>query len=364
MGRILLLGDERDRAAGIRSLLREDGHAVMWIRDVERWREVEREQGPELIVAAMSSLDPVLTVPARPARGFLAPLLLIQHDPDLFREIYLEERLVDRLESPFMAEEMLGRAEALIRVRRIVRRERWATEPAGTEGRREGSGSTAKRALHGLGNHLATLLGTRVPRYKKPPAPYIEVAACAAEWADHRDIFEPGHAERVTSFSALMADGLGLPDNEAASVLRAAMLHDIGKVALPVEVLRCRGPLADDQKRLIRTHPERGAQILRALDPDEEVASTILYHHERADGQGYYHMSGETVPRSARIVAVAEAFDAMTTSRIGTPIRIDKALGMVREQRGRQFDRECVDALVDALKPRATTIPLAGARLV
>ena len=94
------------------------------------------------------------------------------------------------------------------------------------------------------------------------------------------------------------------------------MLHDIGKVALPVEVLRHKGPLEETQMRLVRTHAERGAAILRALDKDEVVADTILYHHEYVDGSGYYGRTAASIPRAARILAVAEAYDAMTTSLV------------------------------------------------
>ncbi len=156
----------------------------------------------------------------------------------------------------------------------------------------------------------------------------------------------------------MIADALGLPDNEATGLLRAAMLHDIGKVALPVEILRQPGPLDEEQTRLIRTHPERGAALLRALDRDEEVARAILYHHERADGAGYYGKSVEETPRAARILAVAETFDAMTTCRVRKQLDRDAAMTAIRDQRGVQLDGEAVDALYEAMRPRATRVAL------
>src|SRR5262249_28994491 len=150
---------------------------------------------------------------------------------------------------------------------------------------------------------VRALLGARIPRIAKPPGPYLEVAARVADWTDRRDGFEPGHAERVTAFAAMIADQPDLPDNEASPLLRAATLHDIGKGALPVEVLRRRGPLEDRQIRLLRTHAERGATILRALDRDETVAEAILHHHESIDGSGYNGRVGEAIPRAARILA-------------------------------------------------------------
>ena len=156
----------------------------------------------------------------------------------------------------------------------------------------------------------------------------------------------------------MMAEGLHLGDHESSALLRGAMLHDIGKVSLPVEVLHQRSPLAESQMRLIRTHPKRGASLLRALDRDDEVADAILYHHERPDGQGYYGKDGEEIPRTARILAVAEVYDAMTNCRVRERMPSERALELLQAARDESLDADCVDALVDKLKPRARTIPL------
>jgi putative nucleotidyltransferase with HDIG domain len=355
------MGEDRERGRGLRSLLRQDGHAVAWLKSIHRWRETERQVLPEVVIATVRSTDTVLRIPGRPLRGFPAPVLFVQHETDLFRELHDEERLVDRLQSPFTAEEFLARVDALARLRRVVLRGR---PRDGDAGRRRDAVVARRRWLTDVGSRLTGLLGTRVPRYARPTMPYLEVVARVAEWADRRDMFEPGHAERVTSFAAMIADGLGIPDDEASTVLRAAMLHDIGKVALPSEVLRLRGPLADEQMRLIRTHPERGADLLCALDPDEEVAKAIRYHHERVDGSGYYGKSRVDTPRAAQILAVVENYDAMTTSQVREPVSSERALGVLKEKRGSYFDDDCVNTLVDALRPRPTHIPLSGSGIL
>jgi putative nucleotidyltransferase with HDIG domain len=346
---ILLLAGDRERAGGIRALLRQDGHTVHWQPTVSGWREAERKVLPEVVVAPVGSPDSILAVPGRPPRGFPAPLLFVHDDSDFFPEIRLDERIVDRIVSPFGAEELLARVDALVKVRRVVL---W-----GGSGRRDGIPAKGDRPADGVsgwkavGSRIGAILSSRVPRYEKPAEPYLEVASRAAEWADGRDAFEPGHAERVASFSAMMAEEMGLDDGEAAALLRAAMLHDIGKVSVPVEILRQRGPLDEEQTRLIRTHPERGAALLRILDRDEQVARAIQYHHERADGKGYYGKAGDEIPRLARVLAVAEAFDAMTTSRVRAPLSVGRARAYLAEQRGVQFDPESVDALLEATRP-------------
>ncbi len=347
MAKVLLLGEDRDRAAGLRVLLRQDGHRVQWLRDVPRWRDAEAEGSPDVVVAAVATAAAVLEAPGRPVRGFPPPILFVHHDVDPFGDPCLEERIVDRLESPFMAEEFLGRVDALVRVRRVVRRE----QP-------QDGAATRAGGAKALAGWMTAILGTRLPRYAKPRAPYLEVAARVADWTDRRDGFEPGHAERVASFSAMIADGLGLPDSEATAVLRAAMLHDIGKAALPAEILRHRGPLEERQFRLLRTHADRGARLLRALDRDESVAEAVQFHHEHVDGSGYHGRKGPDIPLAARILAVAEAYDAMTTSRIREPLRTDEAIAVLEEQKGTRFDTACVDALVASVRPRPRSVPI------
>lgn len=349
MAKVLLLGEDRDRAAGLRVLLRQDGHRVRWLRNVERWSDAEAETAPDIVVAAVESSGPVLEASGRAIRGFPPAILFVQNQADPFAEPTLDERIVDRMESPFMAEEFLGRVDALVRVRKVVRRE----QPVDGEAARAPSATA-------IAGWMGALLGTRVPRYVKPRAPYLEVAARVADWTDRRDGFEPGHAERVTSFAASIADGLGLSDAEATSVLRAAMLHDIGKAAVPAELLRQREPLEDRQLRILRTHADRGARLLRALDPDEEVASAVQFHHEHVDGGGYHGRKGDDIPLAARIVAVAEAYDAMTTSRIREPLRKEEAIAVLEGRRGTQFDAACVDALVSSMRPRPRTVPVSS----
>ena len=351
MASILLLASDRERTRLVRGLLRKDGHRVTHLRSIDDWRTLEREMRPEVVVAAVESTEVVLSVRGRPARGFPAPLLFVQHDADFCRDVHLEERLVDRITSPFMGEDLLGRVDALVRVRRVIHKD---PSVPGADRKRPRLADTRSWS-----SRLGDLLNSPIPRIEKPLAAYLEVAARVAEWADRRDAFEPGHAERVTSFCAMIADALRLGDRETGALLRAAMLHDIGKVAMPVEVLHQREPLAESQMRLIRTHPRRGAALLDALDRDDDVAKTILYHHERPDGAGYYRVEWEKVPRTAKILAVSEVFDALTSSKLRQPLSSQSALERLENSKGRSLDSDCVEALVDKLRPPPRTIPLA-----
>ncbi len=352
MAKVLLVGPNRERTGGIRSLLKEDGHEVRLERSIGSWRRAESETLPELVIATVADSCKMLQETGRPLRGFPPPLLFVRTEAEIFQDHFLPERLIDHIASPFMQEELLARADALIRVRRVIHRKFPEDRAEPAEGR--------KGALGRFGSRISALMTSRVPRRSKPLGPYAEVAARVADWADRRDGLEPGHAGRVTAYCNMIAEGLRFPREQANSLLRAAMLHDIGKVGIPVELLRKRGPLEEDQMRLLRTHPRKGADLLRALDRDESVARTILYHHERPDGGGYYGKSERSIPIEAKALSVAEAFDAMTHSMVRATVSSEQALHRLDEEKDRMYDADCVDALVDALRPRKSCIPLSS----
>jgi HD-GYP domain-containing protein (c-di-GMP phosphodiesterase class II) len=352
MGRILLIGPERQRAVGVRSLLRQDGHQVVWIRSTDRWRLHEREVQPDLVVAATATPEGILSChQSRTLRGFAAPLLFVQQEGDFLGEAHADERLVDRLGSPFMGDELAGRVDALIRVRRVIRR-----QPV--PGRQTASRAETDHQPQGWAGRFASWLRPGLAEPPRPDGPYQEVAARVADWADRRDAFEPGHAGRVSSFCAMIAEGLRMGESETADLLRAAMLHDIGKVALPVDMLHQKRPLEEPQKRLIRTHPAKGAALLRALVPDDQVAQVVLCHHERPDGSGYYGKQSDAVPRAAFVLSVAEEYDAMTSTRLREPLKPDQALEILEQGKGTRHDRDSVEALADSLRPRSWGLEL------
>ena len=121
MARVLLIGPERQRASGVRSLLKQEGHQVVWLRSVDRWRLHEREVQPELVVATVAAPDGILSRrPLRALAGFPAPLLFVQQEGDFLGDPHIEERVIDRLNSPFMGQELSGRVDALIRPPRYI----------------------------------------------------------------------------------------------------------------------------------------------------------------------------------------------------------------------------------------------------
>lgn len=165
-----------------------------------------------------------------------------------------------------------------------------------------------------------------------------------------RDPYARGHASRVTVFAQAMARRIGL-DKERLSVLRlGALLHDVGKLAVPPAVLLKHGPLTETEFVQVRRHPAAGVRMLRSLGAPREILPTVLHHHERWDGTGYPRgRAGERIPLEARILAVADSFDAMTSTRpYRSPRQALDALDELRRCAGSQFDPDLVGVFAEA----------------
>jgi len=167
---------------------------------------------------------------------------------------------------------------------------------------------------------------------------------------EYRDNDTNDHTLRVAKFSRMIAERLGLSRQECESIYLASPLHDIGKVAIPDGILLKPGRLDDDERAIVETHAEIGERILRgsASDLIKLAAQIAGGHHERWDGKGYPRgLSGETIPLAARIVAIADVFDALTTERpYKKALPVASALAILEAERGSHFDPACLDAFL------------------
>jgi putative nucleotidyltransferase with HDIG domain len=169
---------------------------------------------------------------------------------------------------------------------------------------------------------------------------------------DARDKYTAGHSKRVAAVSTAIAAELGLAGAELDTVSQAALLHDIGKIAVPDAVLLKRGALTQGDWLVMRSHPEEGARIIERLGYLDDVVPAIRHHHERPDGRGYpAGLLGDEIPVAARIIHVADALDAMTTERVyRAALTLDEAVAEIRRGRGTDFCSGCVDALERVLE--------------
>ena len=164
---------------------------------------------------------------------------------------------------------------------------------------------------------------------------------------EQRDRRAAEHAFRVAELASLLAIRMGMTPVNVARLRLAALLHDVGKLSVPDEVLDKPGPLTDEEWQRVRNHPEYAFQMI-ASSVHPEVAETVLKHCERMDGKGYPHGdAGEEIPLAARILLVADAYDAMLSPRpYRLPLTVDEAIANVKQGAGTQFDPDIVDTLV------------------
>ena len=167
-----------------------------------------------------------------------------------------------------------------------------------------------------------------------------------------KDLYTRGHSERVSRASVLIGRRAGMREDRVSSLRYAGMLHDVGKLGVPTSVLQKAGRLTDDEYEAIQQHTVRGREIVKDLEFLGEAIEGILLHHERIDGRGYpMGKVGSEIPEFARIIAVADAFDSMTTTRSYRGARsIEDAFDELRRCKGSQFDPVMVEALIEAIE--------------
>lgn len=188
----------------------------------------------------------------------------------------------------------------------------------------------------------------------------VRVSDALIQAIEVKDLYTGGHLRRVSEYAVAVGEKLGMRGQELETLHYASLLHDVGKLGVPESVLGKEGPLDVYETEVMRRHPEIGARMLEKLDLLAGAAPLVLHHQERYDGEvngvhpGYPRgLAGEEIPLGARIIAVVDAFDAMTTNRpYREALAADDAAAVIRRERGRQFDPKVVDAFLDSLAER------------
>jgi hypothetical protein len=181
---------------------------------------------------------------------------------------------------------------------------------------------------------------------------YEATVSALCQAVETKDFYTRGHSERVSRGSVMIAREIGMRDERVEAIMFAGMLHDVGKLGVPTSVLQKRGSLTDDEYAAIQLHPMRGLDIVREIGFLDEALAGIMHHHERIDGKGYpMGLAGDEIPEFARVLAVADAFDAMTSTRSYRGARsVPEGVAELRKWAGRQFDPAFVDAFVTAIE--------------
>ncbi len=175
--------------------------------------------------------------------------------------------------------------------------------------------------------------------YAKQRALFAQTISSLAEAVERRDPYTGGHTKRVLYYSLVIGKFLGLSVDELKELYVAAVLHDIGKIAVPDKILQKPAPLSRDEFDILTKHPVDGATIIANISGMDKVVEAVKYHHERFDGKGYPdRLKGENIPLLARIIAVADTFDAMTTDRpYRKALSFEEAVKEIERFSGTQF---------------------------
>jgi len=180
---------------------------------------------------------------------------------------------------------------------------------------------------------------------------FIQTVTALSEAVDAKDRYTSGHSKRVADYAGKIAARMGKSKEEQEEIYRAGLLHDVGKIRIPAEIINKPGRLTDEEYNIIKIHPVTGYHILQGISEDSVIAIAAKYHHERYDGKGYPNgLSGENIPEVARILGVADAYDAMASNR---SYRKSLPQEVVREEieKGKctQFDPQIADIMLQMM---------------
>lgn len=178
-----------------------------------------------------------------------------------------------------------------------------------------------------------------------------ELIMTLARTIELRDSYTNGHCERVASMAVAIGRKLGLSSTDLLYLEWAALIHDIGKIAIPEEILKKTGKLTDEEFGIIRRHPNLGAWALKETNFGEHMRDGVLHHHERWDGKGYpYRLGGTKIPLQGRILAVPDVWDAITSERAyRSEHSREESLQIMRDGRGTQFDPMILDIFLELI---------------
>lgn len=178
-------------------------------------------------------------------------------------------------------------------------------------------------------------------------------------YLEKREPYLEGHSVRVAEYALMIADEMQLPLHEKRRLRHAALLHDLGRPAIPLRILLQPGPLSEEEFEKVKVHPLEGASRLEEVEYLSDMAEAVRHHHEHYDGGGYIDsLSGDTIPLSARIIAVADAYEAMLHERPHRGAKDgERTLAELRQNSGRQFDPRVVEHLAAALGRKAAGVP-------
>lgn len=193
---------------------------------------------------------------------------------------------------------------------------------------------------------------TQIQRLREQEKEKLVAITALATALETRDPYTKGHSFRVAEYTQIIGEEIGLGKKELGHLRLASLMHDVGKIAVPDSILRKESPLSDQEWQQIKEHPRVSAQILEGFESLKGITQWVLDHHERFDGNGYPNgKSGMDIPLPAQIMAMADSFDAMTSSRPYRPgMTLDQALTEIEKNKGKQWRSDVVEIFLLSVK--------------
>ena len=186
---------------------------------------------------------------------------------------------------------------------------------------------------------------------KKTEQLFVQTVTALSDAVDAKDRYTSGHSKRVAEYSRRIAERLGKSKAEQDEIYRAGLLHDVGKIRIPAEIINKPGRLTDEEFNIIKIHPVTGYHILRGISEESIIAIAAKYHHERYDGKGYPNgLEGDKIPEVARIIGVADSYDAMASNRsYRNALPQEVVRQEIEKGRGTQFDPQIADIMLQMI---------------
>ena len=209
---------------------------------------------------------------------------------------------------------------------------------------------TVLRAISAIGAAALRICGA----FKRAEGRWVDLIEAVCNAINSRDVYKRDRAERVSRMSVVLARAMGLQDHDELQLMRVAgLVHDIGKIFVPREVLGKKRRLRNRDREALEEHAKLGGEVLEKIPGMERLADIVRHHHERYDGAGYPDgLSGDDIPIECRLLAVADAYDAMTSERPHRPaFTHEEAIEQIRHEAGRQFDPGVVQAMLEVFGP-------------
>jgi putative nucleotidyltransferase with HDIG domain len=330
MTNILIVDDDESIRHLIRHILEPKGYTCILTADTAKARDCLKKQNFELILCD-------ITMPGESGLDFIQDILPSQQDTatvmvtgtndPIVAEAALELGVYDYIIKPFDPNKLLITVQNTLRRRDL---------------------EIANRTYR---ENLELMVAERTEKLEKALDGIVRATVKTVEM---RDPYTAGHQKRVAELSSVIAREMGLSENQIEGIHMAGLIHDLGKISVPAEILSKPGQLTEIEFDLMKTHPQVGYDILNEIEFPWPIAQIVLQHHERMDGSGYPQgLCGEDILMEARILGVADIVEAMASHRPYRPaLGIDKALQEISRNKGVLYDPEVVNACLRLFKEK------------